>query len=37
MVPLDFGDRPFIAKIPDVGENPEYELDEAPQPAGARG
>jgi lysozyme family protein len=36
-VPLDFGDTPFIARIPDVGENPEYELDEAPEPAGARG
>jgi lysozyme family protein len=36
MVPLDFGDTPSIARIPDVGENPEYELDEAPQPAGAR-
>lgn len=37
MAPLDFGDTSFIAKIPDVGENPDYELDEAPQPAGARG
>ena len=37
MVPLDFGDTPYIAKIPDIGESEEYEVDAAPQPADARG
>jgi lysozyme family protein len=36
-VPLDFGDAPYIARIPDIGESEEYEVDAAPQPADARG
>ena len=24
-VPLDFGDTGFIARIPDIGENPEFD------------